>query len=78
MPYYFFFWADENISHIAENGVTQDEFEAIVCDPVSSVPSRSSGLPVAFGYAADGRQLACVYELIDDYEVFPVTAYEVE
>jgi len=78
MPYYFFIWTDENIRHLAEHGVTQEEFEAVVCSPESTDVSRSSGLPVAFGYTDEGRELACVYEVFDESEVFPITAYEVE
>ncbi len=78
MPYYFFIWTDENIEHLAEHGVTQGEFEAVVCNPESTSTSHSSGLPIAFGFTADGRELACIYELIDKNEIFPVTAYEVE
>jgi len=79
MPFYFFIWTDdENTSHIAEHGITQDDFESVVCNPESTDVSRSSGLPVAFGFTSDSRQLACVYEIIGDHEVFPVTAYEVE
>jgi len=78
MPFYFFVWTDENISHLAEHGVTQDEFEAVVCNPVATERSRSTGLPVAFGFTESERQLACIYEVIDEHEIFPVTAYEVE
>ncbi len=78
MPFYFFIWTDENRSHIAEHGVTQDEFEAVVCNPESTGISRSSGLPIAFGFTADGRELACVYEILAEHEISPVTAYEVE
>ena len=45
MPYYFFVWTDENVSHIAEHGITQDEFEAVVCNPETTSVSRSSVLP---------------------------------
>jgi uncharacterized DUF497 family protein len=78
MPYYFFIWNDENIAHLAEHGVTPDEFEQIVCDPVSEDVSRSTGRPVAFGLADDGRRLMCVYEMVDRNTVLPITAYEVE
>ena len=78
MPYYFFLWTDENIAHLAEHGITQDDFEAVVCDPESTSMSRSSGLPIAFGFSADGRELACIFEVLDENEIFPVTAYEVE
>ncbi len=78
MPYYFFVWTDENVSHIAEHGITQDEFEAVVCNPETTSVSRSSVLPIVFGFTKSGRRLACVYRMLDDYEIFPVTAYEVE
>jgi len=78
MPYYFFLWTDENTSHIAEHGITQDEFEAVVCNPESVDVSRSTGRPIAFGFSPKGRRLACVYKMLDDHEIFPVTAYEVE
>ena len=78
MPYYFFVWTDENTLHNAEHGITQDEFEAVVCKPESTGVSRSTGRPIAFGFTKSGRQLACVYRMLDDHEIFPVTAYEVE
>lgn len=34
MPVYEFFWYDENREHVEEHGVTLDEFEAVVCDPL--------------------------------------------
>jgi hypothetical protein len=77
MPYYFFLWNEINEEHLAEHGVTTGEFETIVCDPESVDRSRSSGRIVAFG-DVEGRFLACVYEMMDDDTVLPVTAYEVE
>ncbi|MEX2169047.1 MAG: hypothetical protein WD851_07035 [Pirellulales bacterium] len=35
-------------------------------------------LVVAFGYAGDGRKLACIYEMIDEFVILPIPAYEVE
>lgn len=77
MPFYFFLWNELNEEHLAEHGVTTDEFESIVCDPDAIDASRSSDRRIAFG-AAHGRLLACVYEMLDDDTVLPVTAYEVE
>lgn len=77
MPYYFFVWNDLIAGYLAEHSVTPDEFEAVVCDPVSTDTSRSSGRCIAFG-EANGRFLACVYEMLDDSTVLPVTAYEVD
>jgi uncharacterized DUF497 family protein len=77
MPYYLFLWNDLIERHLAEHGVTADEFEAVVCDPDSLDTSRSSGRQIAFG-EANGRFLACVYEMLDESTVLPITAYEVE
>ncbi len=60
------------------HGVTPDEFEEVVCDPDEVDQSLSSGRPIAFGETSTGKYLACVYELLDDTTVLPVTAYEVE
>lgn len=77
MPFYLFVWNDLIEAHLAEHGVSMDEFEAVVCDPESIDFSRSSGREIAFG-EVDGRFLACVYEMLDESTVLPVTAYEVE
>jgi hypothetical protein len=77
MPYYEFIWTDEIITHLAEHGVGQHEFEAVVSNPRRVGMSRSTGRPCCWGEAADGRELFCVYELLDDLTVIPVTAYEV-
>lgn len=57
-------------------GVTADEFEQGVGYPDETVESKSSGRPAAVGYTASGRYLICVFELIDDVTVYPITAYE--
>jgi len=78
MPYYRFLWTDDTQEKVESHGVTLDEFEAIVCDPRDTGISKSTGRPVAFGRGDDGRLLICVYELIDDFDVIPITAYEVD
>jgi hypothetical protein len=40
--------------------------------------SRASGRPLATGFTTDGRLILVVYEEVDDFTVYPVTAYEVE
>lgn len=76
MPYFDFVWTDPIIQHLAVHGVTPDEFEEIVGDPVRVVRSRSSNRWIAFGYSGANRYLACVYDLADFVTVIPVTAYE--
>ena len=78
MPYFHFVWTEETIQHVAQHGISQEDFEAVVCDPVGTDRSRSSGLPVAFGYTSDGRYIIAVFQEIDDVTLFPVTAYEVD
>jgi hypothetical protein len=77
MPVFDFVWTDEIVEHLAEHAVSQDDFECVVCNPDSKGWSRSSGLPCAWGYTADGRYLIVVYEELDLMTVLPVTAYEV-
>ena len=72
-----FLWTPEIVAHLAEHGVSQDEFEQVVRSPTSKGRSRSSGLPCVWGYAADGRYLIAVYDELDADTVLPVTAYEV-
>jgi hypothetical protein len=76
MPYFVFIWTDEIIAHLAENDIGPEDFEDIVQHPEATAISRSSGRPIAFGRVADGRFIACVFELIDEVTVIPFTAYE--
>ncbi|MGH7127651.1 MAG: hypothetical protein ACREIV_03715 [Planctomycetaceae bacterium] len=78
LPYFEFLWTDDMIDQIAEHGLSQEDFEEAVCDPVSTETSRSSGKPMAFGSTSDGRFVACVYEIIDELTLLPVAAYEVD
>jgi uncharacterized DUF497 family protein len=78
VPYYHFIWNDKNEAHAAEHGITPDEFEEVVCGPDEVKRSRSSGRPIAFGETSTGKYIACVYEVLDDFTVIPVTAYEIE
>ncbi len=50
----------------------------VIFNPVDHDVSRSSGLPIVFGFTPDGRYILVVYEKIDDVMVYPVTAYDVE
>jgi uncharacterized DUF497 family protein len=78
MPFYFFIWNDEIERHLAEHGITPAEFEEVVCNPDEVEESRSSGRPIALGECSTGKYLACIYEMLDDSTILPVTAYEVE
>ena len=77
MPHYFFIRTPEAIDHLADHDVTPAEFEEIVCRPEHEDVSRSTGNLLAFGYSSDGRYLCCVFRMLDDETIEPVTAYEV-
>ena len=77
MAYLYFIWTAEIVAHMAEHGISQDDFEHVVCHPVSKGLSRSTGLPVAWGHTPAGRYIMAVYEQIDQMTILPVTAYEV-
>ena len=67
-----------NVWHIAEHGVSPDEVEEVLNDRHSQTAySKSSGRPITFGWIAQGRYLAVVWELIEDNPLvaYPVTAY---
>jgi uncharacterized DUF497 family protein len=78
MPWYLFLWDEGTENHLAQHGVTPEEFEEVVCNPDSVGESRTTGRPIAFGYTSSGKYLACVYEMADQDTVVPFTAFEVE
>lgn len=77
MSEFRFIWADETIEHLADHGLTTDDFEEVVSFPEDVDISRSSGLMAAFGHTVDGRYIIAIYNLIDEMTIEPVTAYEV-
>lgn len=70
MAYSRFIWdapddTDGNVQHIAEHDLTMDDVEAVVISPSAHGQSRSSKLPVVWGYTPDGRYIIVVFEEID-------------
>lgn len=82
MAWYELIWEwdvdDGNVAHIAEHGLTPDDVEFAMANPIGTGKSRSSGRSIVFGYTEDGRRIAVVYESIDEVTLYPITAYEVE
>ena len=76
MAWYEFQWTNEIIEHLAEHGITPEDFEYVVSNPDRRAKSRSSGRPMALGETPDGRFIVCVFEWIDDMTIEPVTGYE--
>ena len=77
MPYYEFLWTAEIIAHLAEHGISCEDFEEVVANPERLGVSRATGRPCRWGETADGRPLFCVYEFLDERTIIPVTAHEV-
>lgn len=81
MPWYEVIWNYEpggNVDHLADYGLTPEDVEAVIYNPLEETIGRSSGRPVVTGYTPDGRLIFVVYEEIDEVTVYPVTAYEVD
>lgn len=81
MAWFDYLWLegeDGNLAHIAEHGLSPDDIERVIENYIAEETSRSSGRPIRFGFAPDGRYIAVVFEWVDDETVYPVTAYEVE
>lgn len=74
-------WDDSrggNVEHIAGHGLTPDEVEDVLLNRDSRFArSRSTGRPLAFGYTSTGRYILVAFDEIDEWTVYPVTAYEV-
>jgi hypothetical protein len=70
-----------NIQHIAEHGITQDEYEEVLDQHHNEAQvSRSSGESIAFGWTSTGKHIAIVWEHVDDdpLTIRPITAYETD
>jgi hypothetical protein len=77
MPFYFFQWTPQIEEHLAQHGVTPEEFEEVVMNPARKGFSDSSGDQAVMGDTNSGRRLFCAYRMIDDVTVEPVTAYDI-
>lgn len=69
---------DGNMVHVQEHDITPEEVEEVLEAFLEEQVSRGSGRPIVFGLTRAGREIAVVYEWIDDITVYPVTAFEVE
>ncbi len=78
MPFYFFHWDEPTIRHLAENDVSPEEFEQVVCSARKICRSRTTGNPLLAGYTDEGRYLVCVFKWHDKHKtiIIPVTAFE--
>ncbi len=75
-------WDDKNdphgnVEHIAKHGLTIEDVEGVLAAPTNEDVSKSSGLPVVWGYTADDTYIIVVYEQLDENIIRVITAYEV-
>lgn len=75
-------WDDEddpdgNVEHIADHDLTMDDVEHVLTHRTRESISRSTGLPVAWGYTPEDRYIIVVYEAIDEETIRVITAYDV-
>lgn len=82
MMFFSILWDDEsdptgNVEHIAEHGLTIDDVEHVLLNPTREGSSKSSGLPVVWGYTPDDRYIIIVYDEVDAATIRVITAYEV-
>ena len=68
---------DGNVQHIADHDLTVEDVEHVLSHPSSEGVSRSTSLPLVWGYASDDRYILVVYEEIDQETIRGITAYEV-
>jgi hypothetical protein len=70
----------KNVDHVADNGLTPAEVDAVIRDPGVPVEfSRTTGRPCKTGTLPDGRRVFVVWVVRSDRPpaIYPVTAYEV-
>lgn len=66
-----------NVMHIRQHGLTREDVAHALATAYDETLSRSTGQSIAFGWTEDGRELAVVFEVVDDVSIYPITAYEV-
>jgi uncharacterized DUF497 family protein len=82
MDFFQIIWDDENdpngnVEHIAGHGLTMEDVEYVLRNPINEGVSRSSRFPVIWGYTADEVFIIVVYEQVGEGAVRVITAYEV-
>jgi uncharacterized DUF497 family protein len=68
---------DGDVQHIAEHGLSIEDVEEVLANPIQEGTSASTGRPCVWGFTPEGIHLIVVYETIDEDTIRVVTAYEV-
>lgn len=68
---------DSNVEHIAQHDLTIEDVEYVLLNATDEGISRSTGLPVVWGYTQDGRYTIVVFQKLEEDLIRVITAYEV-
>ncbi len=68
---------DGNVQHIMEHGLDTEDVEEVLANPCQEGTSRSSSLPIIWGYTLEGVYAIVVYRWIEEDTIRVVTAYPV-
>jgi uncharacterized DUF497 family protein len=82
MDYLRILWDDPddpegNVQHVGEHGLSIDDVEDVLENPLSDGTSKSTNRPCVWGHTAEGLYIIVVYEQVDEDTIRVVTAYEV-
>ena len=82
MSYGRILWDDEgdpdsNVEHISQHDLTVEDVEHVLSNPTGEGTSRSTGLPLVWGYTQDGRYTMVVFQELERDLIRVITAYEV-
>ena len=81
MAYYEYLWSNEaggNVEHIAEHGLTPEDWEFVFENFEDEGISNSTGRPIRFGYTRADRHIIVIFEWLDDEQilVLPMTGFD--
>lgn len=68
---------DSNVEHIAQHDLTIEDVEYVLLNATDEGVSRSTGLPVVWGYTQDGRYTIVIFQKLEEDLIRVITAYEV-
>lgn len=66
-----------NVQHVEEHGLSIDDVEEVLENPIAQGASASTGRPCVWGYTLEALYIIVVYDEIDADTIRVVTAYEV-
>ena len=78
MAWFEYYWSNRAIDKVSQHGLTQDDFEFAFENYLREELCHSSSRLIRFGLIEDGRQIAVVFEWVEeDLSVIPITAFQI-